>query len=215
MLEKVADSAFFAPKLAEPYKPYGGQFLEFCSISLSTYQTCMKLTRKSTEFCQFFCRHYPPSPSVCECECTCTCTCTCTIYIVTLHLLNFLSFLTCIVFITSAIFRSLCYFSYYSCILVFFFFFHSKCIIAIKTALWQFSKNSYCVLVHGPRLKSKKLTKRESRKLKFHTKPHNNHTQDEKREDLFPSWSSFYSCMLAQRSYSCMLAQYKSPVNKC
>ena len=27
MLEKVADSAFFAPKLAEPYKPYGGQFL--------------------------------------------------------------------------------------------------------------------------------------------------------------------------------------------
>ena len=63
MLEKVADSAFFAPKLAEPYKPYGGQFLEFCSISLSTYQTCMKLTRKSTEFCQFFCRHYPPSPS--------------------------------------------------------------------------------------------------------------------------------------------------------
>ena len=63
MLEKVADSAFFAPKLAEPYKPYGGQFLEFCSISLSTYQTCMKLTRKSTEFCQFFCRHYPPRPS--------------------------------------------------------------------------------------------------------------------------------------------------------
>ena len=32
MLEKVADSALFAPKLAEPYKPYGGQFLEFCSI---------------------------------------------------------------------------------------------------------------------------------------------------------------------------------------
>ena len=64
-------------------------------------------------------------------------------------------------------------------------------IIAIKTALWQFSKNSYCVLVHGPRLKSKKLTKCDSRKLKFHTKPHNNHTQDEKREDLFPSWSSF------------------------
>ena len=48
-------------------------------------------------------------------------------------------------------------------------------IIAIKTALWQFSKNSYCVLVHGPRLKSKKLTKCDSRKLKFHTKPHNNH----------------------------------------
>ena len=43
MLEKVADSAFFAPKWAEPYKPYGGQFLEFCSISLSTYQTCIKL----------------------------------------------------------------------------------------------------------------------------------------------------------------------------
>ena len=64
MLEKVADSAFFAPKLAELYKPYGGQFLEFCSISLSTYQTCMKLTRKSTEFCQFFCRHYPPRPSI-------------------------------------------------------------------------------------------------------------------------------------------------------
>ena len=62
MLEKVADSAFFAPKLAEPYKPYGGQFLDFCSIYLSTYQTCMKLTRKSTEFCPFFCRHYPPRP---------------------------------------------------------------------------------------------------------------------------------------------------------
>ena len=53
MLEKVADSARKAVKLAEPYKPYGGQFLEFCSISLSTYQTCMKLTRKSTELCQF------------------------------------------------------------------------------------------------------------------------------------------------------------------
>ena len=38
MLEKVADSARKAVKLAEPYKPYGGQFLEFCSISLSTYQ---------------------------------------------------------------------------------------------------------------------------------------------------------------------------------
>ena len=48
MLEKVADFARKAVKLAEPYKPYGGQFLEFCSISLSTYQTCMKLTRKST-----------------------------------------------------------------------------------------------------------------------------------------------------------------------
>ena len=59
LLEKVADSARKAVKLAEPYKPYGGQFLEFCSISLSTYQTCMKLTRKSTEFCHFFCRHYP------------------------------------------------------------------------------------------------------------------------------------------------------------
>ena len=35
-------------------------------------------------------------------------------------------------------------------------------IIAIKTALWQFSKKSYCVLVHGPRLKSKKLTKCDS-----------------------------------------------------
>ena len=43
MLEKVADSARKAVKLAEPYKPYGGQFLEFCSISLSTYQTCIKL----------------------------------------------------------------------------------------------------------------------------------------------------------------------------
>ena len=63
MLEKVADSARKAVKLAEPYKPYGVQFLEFCSISLSTYQTCMKLTRKSTEFCQFFCRHYPPRPT--------------------------------------------------------------------------------------------------------------------------------------------------------
>ena len=50
MLEKVAHSARKAVKLAEPYKPYGGQILEFCSISLSTYQTCMKLTRKSTEF---------------------------------------------------------------------------------------------------------------------------------------------------------------------
>ena len=59
MLEKVADSARKAVKLAEPYKPYGGQFLEFCSISLLTYQTCMKLTRKSTEFCQIVCRHYP------------------------------------------------------------------------------------------------------------------------------------------------------------
>ena len=29
---------------------------------LSTYQTCMKLTRKSTEFCQFFCRQNPPDP---------------------------------------------------------------------------------------------------------------------------------------------------------
>ena len=62
MLEKVADSARKAVKLAEPYKPYGGQFLEFCSISLSTYRTCMKLTRKSAEFCQFFCRHYPHMP---------------------------------------------------------------------------------------------------------------------------------------------------------
>ena len=60
---KVADSARKAVKLAEPYKSYGGQFLEFCSISLSTYRTCMKLTRKSTEFCQFFCRHYPPVPT--------------------------------------------------------------------------------------------------------------------------------------------------------
>ena len=46
LLEKVADSARKAVKLAEPYKPYGGLFLEFYSISLSTYQTCMKLTRK-------------------------------------------------------------------------------------------------------------------------------------------------------------------------
>ena len=72
----------------------------------------------------------------------------------------------------------------------------TKEIIAIKTALWQFSKKGYCVLVHGPRLKSKKLTKCDSWKLKFHTKPHNNHTQNEKlhAEDLFPSWSSFL-CM--------------------
>ena len=62
MLEKVADSARQAVKLAEPYKPHGGQFLEFRSISLSTYQTCMKLTRKSAEFCQFFGRHYPHMP---------------------------------------------------------------------------------------------------------------------------------------------------------
>ena len=62
MLEKVADFARRAVKLAEPYKPNGGQFLEFCSISLSTYQTCMKLTRKSTEFCQFFCRQNPLDP---------------------------------------------------------------------------------------------------------------------------------------------------------
>ena len=68
MLEKVADSARKAVKLAEPYKPYGGQFLEFCSISLSTYQTCMKLTRKSTEFCQFFCRHYPSRPTAESCH---------------------------------------------------------------------------------------------------------------------------------------------------
>ena len=58
-----SDSARKAVKLAEPYKPYGGQFLEFCSISLSTYQTCMKFTRKSTEFCQLFCRHYPHRPT--------------------------------------------------------------------------------------------------------------------------------------------------------
>ena len=63
MLEKVADSARKAVKLTEPYKPYGEQFLEFCSISLCTDQTCMKLTRKSTEFCQFFCRHYPQRPT--------------------------------------------------------------------------------------------------------------------------------------------------------
>ena len=63
MLEKVADSARKAVKLAEPYKPYGGQFLEFCSISLSTYQTCMNLTRKSTEFCQFFCPQNPHMPT--------------------------------------------------------------------------------------------------------------------------------------------------------
>ena len=63
MLEKVADSARKAVKLAEPYKPYGGQFLEFRSISLSTYQTCMKLTRKCTGFCQCFCRHYPHMPT--------------------------------------------------------------------------------------------------------------------------------------------------------
>ena len=62
MLEKVADSARKAVKLAEPNKPYGGQFLKFCSISVSTYQTCMKFTRKSTEFCHFFCRHYPQRP---------------------------------------------------------------------------------------------------------------------------------------------------------
>ena len=64
LLEKVADSARKPVKLAEPYKPYGGQFLGFCSISLSTYQTCMKLTRKSTEFCQFFCRQNPPDPKL-------------------------------------------------------------------------------------------------------------------------------------------------------
>ena len=33
LLEKVADSARKAVKLAEPYTPYSGQFLEFCSIS--------------------------------------------------------------------------------------------------------------------------------------------------------------------------------------
>ena len=59
MLEKVADFARKAVKLAEPYKPYGGQFQECCSISLSTYQTC----RKSTEFCQLFYRHYPHMPT--------------------------------------------------------------------------------------------------------------------------------------------------------
>ena len=42
MLEKVADSARKAVKLAEQYKPYGGQLLAFCSISLSTYQTCLR-----------------------------------------------------------------------------------------------------------------------------------------------------------------------------
>ena len=43
MLEKVADSARKAVT-AEPYKPYGGQFLEFCSISLSTYQSFSSLS---------------------------------------------------------------------------------------------------------------------------------------------------------------------------
>ena len=62
MLEKVADSARKAVKLAEPYKLYGGQFLEFCSISLYTYQTCMKLTRKSIEFCLFVCQQNPLDP---------------------------------------------------------------------------------------------------------------------------------------------------------
>ena len=62
MLEKVTDSARKAVKLADPYKPYGGQFLEFCFISLSTYQTQMKLTRNGTDFCLFFCRHYPHMP---------------------------------------------------------------------------------------------------------------------------------------------------------
>ena len=77
----------------------------------------------------------------------------------------------------------------------------TKEIIAIKTALWQFSKKSYCVLVHGPRLKSKKLMKCDSRKLKFHTKPHNNHTQNEKLhvEDLFPRDPLSYAYM------TCML----------
>ena len=83
LLEKVADSARKAVKLAEPYKPYGGQFLEFCSISLSTYQTCMNLTRKSTEFCQFFCRQNPLDPSLwgggggCVCVCVRACVCVC------------------------------------------------------------------------------------------------------------------------------------------
>ena len=62
-------------------------------------------------------------------------------------------------------------------------------IIAIKLLYGSFLKK--VIVVHGLRLKSKKLTKCDSRKLKFHTKPHNNHTQDEKREDLFLSWSSF------------------------
>ena len=67
-------------------------------------------------------------------------------------------------------------------------------IIAIKTALWQFSKKSYCVLVHGPRLKSKKLTKCDSRKLKFHTKPHNNH-------DTWRSNSTAYNTCLFRHLY--------------
>ena len=69
-------------------------------------------------------------------------------------------------------------------------------IIAIKTALWQFSKKSYCVLVHGPRLKSKKLTKCDGRKLKFHTKPHNNHTQNARRP--FPLVVLFHMHVLVQ-----------------
>ena len=64
-------------------------------------------------------------------------------------------------------------------------------------------------LVHGPRLKSKKLTKCDSRKLKFHTKPNNNHTQKEKLhvEDLFPLVILFPMHACCQ-----LLVQYKFSV---
>ena len=51
-----------------------------------------------------------------------------------------------------------------------------------------------------PRLKSKKLTKCDSWKLKFHTKPHNNHTQNEKLHVHVKTFSPrdplSYACML-------------------
>ena len=62
MLEKVADSARKAVKLAEPYKPYRAIpriLLHFFIHIPNTHET----HQKSTEFCQFFCRHCPSRPN--------------------------------------------------------------------------------------------------------------------------------------------------------
>ena len=90
----------------------------------------------------------------------------------------------------------------------------TKEIKAIKTALWQFSKKSYCVLVHGPRLKSKKLTKCDSRKLKFHTKPHNNHTEKKEKKSYMKKTFSPRDPLSSACMTACcqLLVQYKFSV---
>ena len=98
LLEKVADSARKAVKLAKLYKPYGGQFPDLCSISLSTYQTCMKPEKvpNSVNFsagrirrtlmpahlmftaCLLNSETNLSQPAIyVQCTCTCTCTCRC------------------------------------------------------------------------------------------------------------------------------------------